>query len=285
MPGQAAVMVVTILLFVSILTILITVFLLIRIHNKKQKNLLKEIDYINMSHEKQLLATQLEIQEQTLQNISREIHDNISISLTLAKLQLNTLDIQNTDAVQKTVLSSVDLISKSISELSDLSKSFNTDAILENGLYNTLKQETEKIKRTGIHQVVFNVTGTPVFMASQKELILFRIAQEALNNVLKHAQASKITVSLCYEPQHLVLGVADNGKGFDLNGIAEERKNKMKAGLSNIQLRATTINGECTINSTPGKGTIICVSTPYDKNDNFGKEILSKLGLVETDRH
>lgn len=198
---------------------------------------------------------------------------------------MNTLDIQNPDAIQKTVLSSVDLISKSIKELSDLSKTFNTEAILANGLYNTLKQEIEKVKRTGIHEVVFNVTGTPVFMASQKELILFRIAQEALNNVLKHAQASKITVSLCYEPMHFVLGVSDNGKGFDYNSITEERKQKMKAGLSNIQIRAATINGDCTINSTPGNGTIICVNAPYDKNDNFGKEILTKLGLTEKEMY
>jgi two-component system, NarL family, sensor kinase len=269
-------------ILVTILLIVILIgFVVIMIFNYKRKQIsyLNSISTIKTDYEKNLLTTQLEIQEQTLQNISREIHDNISISLTLAKLQLNILDIQNPDAVQQTVLSSVDLISKSISELSHLSKSFNTEAILENGLYNTLKQEIEKIKRTGIHQVVFNVTGTPVFMASQKELILFRIAQEALNNILKHADASKITVSLCYEPQLLVLGVADNGKGFDLNGIAEERKNKMKAGLSNIQLRSATINGDCTINSTPGKGTIIYVSTPYDKNDNFGKEILTKLGL------
>jgi two-component system, NarL family, sensor kinase len=116
----------------------------------------------------------------------------------------------------------------------------------------------------------------PLFLDAQKELILFRIAQEALNNVLKHAEAAKITISLCYQPTHLVFCVADNGKGFDQSAINGFRKNNMKAGLTNIQTRAAAINGSCTIDSSPGTGTSVCINVPYEKKDNFSHKSLTQ---------
>jgi two-component system, NarL family, sensor kinase len=261
------ILITVLLIFILIGFVAVIIFLF----RKKQVNYFKDLSRIKNDYEKNLLSAQLEIQEQTLQNISREIHDNISISLTLAKLQLNTLNTADTASIQKLISSSVDLISKSILDLSDLSKSYNTDAIRENGLYNTLKQEIKRIETTGLHHLVFHVTGTPVFLHAQKELIIFRIAQEALNNVLKHAQAPKITVSLCYEPEHLVFCIRDNGIGFNQELVVGDRKTSMKAGLTNIQTRAAAINSKCTIKSSPGNGTIVCVDVPYEKMDNFGK--------------
>jgi two-component system, NarL family, sensor kinase len=261
----------TILTTLLILILLIVLLLALRLIQKKQFSFKKEILSIKLNYEKEILQTQLEIQEQTLQNISREIHDNISISLTLAKLQLNTLSYADVNSLQKTVISSVNLISKSIVELSDLSKSFNTEAIRENGLYNTLRLEIERIERTGLYQTEFKVVGTPVFMQAQKELILFRIAQEVLNNVLKHAQAKKITISLCYEPNRLVLSITDDGKGFNPDLIAADRKKSMRAGLANIKSRASAIDGSAVIQSIPGNGTIICIEVPYKTVDNFDK--------------
>jgi two-component system, NarL family, sensor kinase len=267
--GKANITIIILTTIFLVLLLICFIILILLLYRKKQIIYFKDLAKVKTNYEKNLLTTQLEIQEQTLQNISREIHDNISISLTLAKLQLNTLNTADTDNIQKLVSSSVDLISKSILDLSDLSKSYNTDAIRENGLYNTLKREMERIKRTGLYELAFEVTGTPVFLDAQKELIIFRIAQEALNNVLKHAGAAKITISLCYQPTLLVFCVTDNGKGFDHAAIDGFRKNNMKAGLTNIQTRSAAINSSCTIDSSPGNGTRICVKVPYEKKDDF----------------
>ena len=126
-----------------------------------------------------LTNTQLEIQEETFQNISREIHDNIGLSLTVAKLNLNTLDLNQTKNALAAIESSIELIGHAINDLSDISKGLNSEAIGSLGLLNVLQMELDKIKRSGKYKILLTVDGTPVFMNSQKELILFRVAQEA----------------------------------------------------------------------------------------------------------
>src|SRR6187455_1329952 len=131
------------LLTVTLLILLMAGFIVVLLYfyKKKQIAYLKTIEIINHDHEKNLLKSRVEVQEQTLQNISREIHDNISLSLTLAKLQLNTLDIHDKNKTGQAVSSSVDLLSKSINDLSDLSKSMNADTIAQEGLIDALKNE------------------------------------------------------------------------------------------------------------------------------------------------
>lgn len=215
------------------------------------------------NYERNILKTQLEIQEQTFRDISREIHDNIGLSLTLAKLQLNTIDYRCAGSTTEKVNSSTDLISQAIQDLSDLSKSHNTEAIKSHGLYNTLKAEAEKISRPGKHRIEFTEEGNLFFLDAQKELILYRIAQEALNNILKHAAASRIWIKLKYGTDHVSLSIKDNGKGFNKMEIEERGSGKMNNGLTNIRTRAKMLDGTCIINSNPGKGTLICVTVPY----------------------
>jgi signal transduction histidine kinase len=88
-----------------------------------------------------LLQSQLEIQEQTLKNISQEIHDNIGQALTLVKLNLNTMDFDLNEQSNQKIITSKELISKAINDLRDLSRSLNTDIIADLGLQNAIEQE------------------------------------------------------------------------------------------------------------------------------------------------
>lgn len=257
-----------IILFVIITTIVLLFMLsfiaaVLFLYQKKNIVYFKQLEDVKNNHEKSLLETQLEIQEQTFQNISREIHDNIGLSLTLAKLQLNTIDYTQTPTTIENIASSIDLISKAINDLSDISKSFHSEAIKTNGLYNTLKMETEKINRSGKHLVKFTEEGNIIFLDANKELILYRIAQESLNNILKYANASCIFIKLIYESNHVIFSIEDNGNGFDKDEIEKYRAGKIHTGLSNIRNRTKTLNGTCTIDSSPGNGTIICITAPY----------------------
>ncbi|MBK8310211.1 MAG: hypothetical protein IPL04_04235 [Chitinophagaceae bacterium] len=112
-----------------------------------------------------MLNTQLEIQEQTFQHISREIHDNISLSLTLAKLQLNTLNWEDKETMQEKVESSVVLLSRSICDLSDISKSLNANIITEHGLLKAIDEEVTQLKQAQLFTVEYTCTGNPVFMS------------------------------------------------------------------------------------------------------------------------
>ena len=257
------------IILLIIVTTIIVLFLLsfiaavLFLYQKKSILYYKQLEDVKNNYEKNLLQTQLEIQEQTFQDIGREIHDNIGLSLTLAKLQLNIIDYTLVQKTTENISSSIDLISKAINDLSDISKSLNSEAIKTHGLYNILKLETEKISRSGKHDVEFTEKGNIVFLDSNKELILYRIAQEALNNVLKHGHASCIRIKLVYETQHINLSVEDNGTGFDQNEVEKYRTGKMHTGLNNIRTRTNTLNGICEIKSSPGNGTVISITAPY----------------------
>ena len=231
----------------------------------QKKNILyyKELEDVKNNYDKNLLQTQLEIQEQTFQNISREIHDNIGLSLTLAKLQLNTINYIERKKMTENVDSSIDLISKAIQDLSDISKSLNSELIKNDGFYNTLKNETEKICRSGKYTIEFTEDGNIVFLSAHKELILYRIAQEALNNILKHACADFIWIKLKYEISHISLLIKDNGKGFNQYEIEKYRSSKINNGLINMRTRALMLGGSFTIESSLGKGTSVFVTAPY----------------------
>ena len=159
---------------------------------KKQIIYLKELRKIKSDFEKDLLSAQLEMQEQTFQNISREIHDHICLNLTLAKLNLVTIDHNNKHQFIDNINSSVEILGKSIHELSDISHSMNPEIIESNGLITALELEIEKMKKLNLFQIILSINGNPVYMDSQKELFIFRIIQEAFNNILKHAKAKNV---------------------------------------------------------------------------------------------
>jgi len=257
-----------IILFIASITAML-IFLLCFIaailffYHKKFIHYYQHLESVKNLHEKNILQTKLEIQEQTLLDISREIHDNIGLSLTLAKLQLNTMQYTSNAAIGNSVHSSAELIGKAISDLGDVSKGLNSEAIKSNGLYNTLKTEIEKINRSGNYKAEFTGEGPVVFLTADRELILYRIAQEALNNVLKHAGASSILLSLKYETRQVILSVQDNGTGFDASEIEKKSIDKMRCGLRNIRFRTLSLKGSFAIKSGAGNGTIVSVTIPY----------------------
>ncbi|MEO7922469.1 MAG: ATP-binding protein [Chitinophagaceae bacterium] len=206
----------------------------------------------------------MEIQEQTFQNISREIHDNISLSLTLAKLHLHTLDWKSQETSREKVDSSILLITKSIVELRDISKSLDADIIIQHGLLKAIDEEVCRIRQVGLFTVHYQVNGIPVYMETQKELIIFRIIQESFNNIIKHAHAGNATLILHYYPEILTILVSDDGRGFD-SALTETNK---QSGLKNIETRIKILKGLLDIRSRVGKGTDLLFKIPYDEQGN-----------------
>lgn len=236
--------------------ILVIVFL----HRKKQISYQKKINEIAANYERNLLKTQLEIQEQTSLHISREIHDNINLSLTLAKLYLHTLDWNDKEKSSEKVDSSINLLTNSISQLSDISKNLNADIIIQHGLLKALEDELHRIRQTGMFSLDFELTGTPVYMDHQKELIIFRIVQEAFNNILKHARANKAKLHLNYNLEELTITIIDDGNGFDTSLAGVNRH----AGLKNMETRIKILNGNMQINSQPANGTTLFFTLPFE---------------------
>jgi two-component system NarL family sensor kinase len=256
---------VSLVISLTVILLLLTCFVMsfLFIYQKKQISYFETIEKLKHDHEKDMLKTQLEMQEQTLQHISREIHDNINLSLTLAKLNLNTLDWNHSDKARNKVDSSLLQISKAIVDLSDLSKGMNSELIINQGLIEILKKETDRLKELNMFDLDYVITGNPVFMDSQKELVIFRIIQEAFNNIIKHAGATSIKLSLEYNFDHINVLITDNGRGFCKDAVEQTKNKESRAGLSNMQKRAALFSGRTIIDSMPDSGTNIFVTIPY----------------------
>jgi len=246
-----------------ILVLMAFIITILYFYRKKQIAYEKELETLKLDYEKSLLSTQLEIQEQTFQNVSREIHDHICLNLTLAKLNLVTLDPANNMQLSERVNSSVEILSKSIQELSDISHTMNPELIESYGLIKVLEVEIEKMEKPGLLNIDYRVTGNPIFLNSQKELVIFRIIQEAFNNILKHAKARNVLLELYYSENHIKATIKDDGRGFLQKELNENGTSKPKSGLLNMKKRAILINGICEVTSEINNGTTIHLSIPY----------------------
>lgn len=246
-----------------ILTLSMFIALIIYRYQQKQNRYHRDIEALKISYQNSLLQSQLEIQEQTFQNISREIHDNIGQKLTLAKLHLNTLIYNIEDETAARVNDSINIIGEAITDLSDISRSMNSEVLLNNGLIKALEFETAQFLKSGRYKICFSVTGEPVFLDANTELVLFRITQEALANIIKHADASAIDIRLHYDNTFVTMAINDNGKGFRTD------ENYFGTGLSNMKKRANAIKANLQISSTPNECTQIKIEIPlYEKSNS-----------------
>ncbi|HEY1870146.1 MAG TPA: sensor histidine kinase [Chitinophagaceae bacterium] len=235
---------------------------LVSFNNRRKKKHIDEKLAMQSNFQQELLRTQLEIQEQTLKNISQEIHDNIGQVLSLAKFNLGTIDISQIDKLQQKIDDSKNLVGKSIQDLRDLAKSLDTDYVVQMGLARSIEYELEMIKKTEAFETTFEINGSPYKFDQQTELIVFRIVQETLNNIIKHSKASRILVDLKYDLNNFRISVSDNGQGFPVDKSRENEKPAGGLGIKNMQNRAKLIGAEFNILSKPGEGTLVEISLP-----------------------
>ncbi len=238
------------------LLVAVGIIVLVLVYQKKQSQYLQEKVALQAAFEKEILEAQLDMQEQTLKNIAQEIHDNIGQTLSLAKLNLNTIRPEKENAPEK-IANTKELVSKAIADLRTLSKTLHTEAVLSVGLAEAIAMELQMIQKAGVFETSFRVIGIAAPLDPQKELILFRAVQEALNNAIKHSEATEIIVKLRYAPQELQVMVTDNGKGFEAAGTNPSEG----SGMRNMRNRAKLIGGSLQIDGTKG-GTEIRLTLP-----------------------
>ena len=236
------------------------VIIIVLIYRKRRNNHLKE----KQDMQNTLLQTRLEIQEETFKTISQEIHDNIGQSLSFVKLNLNTID-DTSPATKEKITESKNLLTKTIHDLRDIARSLNPDFINELGLYGALEQQLQLLEKSGEYKTAFIVTGDVYKNDQQRELVVFRIVQELLNNTVKHAAANEVSIAIDYQPEKLSITVHDNGKGFDIDAMQLVQNNN-GLGLRNMHNRMTLIKGSITINSKPIEGTTAIIELPKQVN-------------------
>ena len=229
------------------------------------KKYLHEMSDLKIKYQEETIKAQLEKEEQTLTRISQEIHDNIGQILSLVKLNLNTLCIEGcSDSIINKVTLSKELVGKAIVDLRQLSQSLNSMHLSKGYLSELLKSELDIINRTGVYVAQIDVSGEEKAFSPQKQLIIFRIAQEALNNIIKHAKASHINIIMEYSSELLNLVIKDNGIGFNNTFYEQTNLKNSGTGIGNLYNRAKLIGGKLEINSLKRKGTTVRLLAPID---------------------
>jgi signal transduction histidine kinase len=248
-------------LLIGVLVLIILVCFIIAFimfYQKKRSAHVTEINTVKLKFHQTLLQSQLEIQEQTLQHISHELHDNLGQVASLIKINLNTLQLNDTDKATEKIENTKELTRQLITDIKTLSVSLSSDRIAQTGLAKALEIEAERLNKTGQFEAGFVQEGNMPAIDNDKAVILYRMAQEALNNMVKHSGAKHIIVLLNATENLFTLALSDDGIGFNID---EQIKNG-GAGLLNLQNRAKLINAQLSIQTAPGNGTRITIELP-----------------------
>jgi two-component system NarL family sensor kinase len=245
------------------LALVISIFIFLVLYQKKSYRHMLEKISMQEAFGKEILESRLEMQEQTFLNISQEIHDNIGQILSLVRINISTINPASPEQIVSKVSNSKELLDGAIQDLRDLSKRLNSQYLSHQSLPELLKFQLALIQKTGSFNTSFSAIGQERNFDQDQKLIIFRIAQEVLNNSIKHAKANNLTIMLEYLPDRSVIKISDDGIGFAANEIAEKEKQTKGVGSYNLQYRANLIGGSFRLESKPGHGTKAVLSVPF----------------------
>jgi len=237
--------------FLSLLPLGVAIFFVVQ-NRKNHNHFLSEKELLEHQIENSLLKSRVEIQENTLKTISQEIHDNIGQLLALVKLNLHSAAAKYKD---ETLNETYGLLGQVIADLRNLNKTFNPDYILRDGLLDAIGREVSILNRTKLFNIKFVRDGEIDFIKGEQEVILFRMIQESLHNVVKHADAKNIEIKAQINHESATFSVSDDGIGFNRRQVKSAGM-----GLANLEERARLINAHLEIFSFPGAGTNIIIN-------------------------
>jgi signal transduction histidine kinase len=216
-----------------------------------------ELNEQRLSRQKQITEAVILAQEKERTEIGKELHDNVNQILGASNLYINSA-MTDEGMRQELLERSTELVSNAINEIRKISKSLITPGLNEIGLVESIEDIIDDLRVAGdklaIHLDLQNISEDEI--EDRRKLAVFRIVQEQLNNIVKHAQATLVLIRLSGEQDHIVLTVTDNGIGFD---VGRHRKG---VGITNIISRAELFNGKVEIVSSPGEGCTVTVNLP-----------------------
>ena len=246
----------------TVLGILITLFfvtltavfciLIIRLYIRKIQNYTRVLYQKDIDFQKTLNSAIIETQEQVLNNISRDLHDDAGQQLTAINFSIENLKLDS--PALKADLEPLSLAVGRLAEtVRDISHSLN-DQLSQQNLISAIETEIRRLKKNARLRIRFTLLNAEKVFTTDEKIVIYRIFQECINNTLKHSKAQKLQVSINTMPE-FTMRISDDGKGFDYNG-----NNNGSMGLSNMLKRAGIIGYTLQISSTPGEGTTVLLS-------------------------
>ena len=247
-------------LLLSILIGFILYFIFLH-HRTRQK-----FDWERQQFKQAVLQTEIEIREQTLTHMSRELHDNLGHIASLIKINLNLVSKSIPETDRSKIDDSIDLMKRLIGDIKSLSVSLNSERLATIGLLEAITEDVNRIDKTGQMKMNLETNCEMPSLSKETEIFLYRISQEILNNSLKHSKATACRISIDCVDNIFTLMYSDNGNGFDADTILKDSARSEGSGLKNLNKRCKIIGAEFTIRSAKNAGTVILITLPLKKN-------------------
>ncbi|CAM3601760.1 ATP-binding protein [Elizabethkingia occulta] len=249
---------------IFIVIFIVLILLLLYAYKQRAKSMKQrdELHALAMEKEKQnskisTLTALLEGQEQERGRLARDLHDGLGGLLSGTKHQLSYLDPHQSENIEEGISKSIKQIDGAVEELRRVAHNLMPDLLVKYGLEVAIQEFASRISNNAldIHTEFINYSNS---LSEEKQLIIYRIIQELVNNAIKHADASEIIIQISQEENMLNLTVEDNGKGFDHKGLNV----KKTAGFHNIESRVQFLKGTMNIISELNIGTSIELQIP-----------------------
>lgn len=239
-----------------ILILAITYLLYNRYKLKKQQELNEEIIRQQSIRSKAII----EAEENERTRIAKDLHDGIGQQLSAIKLMTNSLHNEQDETIRKARLETLaQLTDESVKELRSVSHNMMPNALLKLGLSSAIREFVDKISSSGLLKINLEVVGLNNRLEKTTETVLYRVIQELVNNIIKHANANKLDIQIInHDNETLNVVVEDNGQGFDTTKVISFSG----IGLKNMISRIEYLNGTIDFDSTPGKGTTVIIDIP-----------------------
>lgn len=255
--GKTEIIITIILFNLFFILFIVGIIIFIKQYKMKKKEHYAMLQFQKEEHQKELLTNQIEIQNQTMQYIGREIHDNVGQKLTLASLYTQQLAFENkAPHIYENIENISKIINDSLSELRELSKSLTSDSIRENNLVELISLECAGVNKTKKCKVEFDYEQNFTTLNYEQKSILLRICQEFIQNSLKYSNCKLIHIRLKSVDQSIQFELKDDGIGFDIH------QDSKGIGLENIKKRTILLNGTFELSSNLNQGTRLFITIP-----------------------
>lgn len=252
--GKTELLITLILFNIFFVLFVAAIMVYIRKYKQRKKEYLIEIEIKNEIHQKELLATQLEIQQATMQQIGRELHDNIGQKLTLVSLYTQQLLYENkVPEVSERIEQVSQIINQSLQDLRSLSKTLTDDNISQKEIVTLIQEEVDNTNSFKKCKVNFKHNFENLDLDFVQKNMLLRITQEFIQNSIKHSRCKNIFIDLNTSDESFwELNIKDDGVGFDRSRITSNG-----IGLTNMKNRAEIIGADFSLESQKNMGTTL----------------------------
>jgi signal transduction histidine kinase len=255
--GETEYLLITIIFNFLFLLFIVAIISYVWQYKRKKREHIFAIQNQQDVHQKELLSIQLEMQQKTMQEIGREIHDNIGQKLTLASLYIQNLLYENKKQEDSGNIESIsNIINDSLADLRQLSKTLTDDTIASKTLVSLLQLECQKINNLKKCVFTYDKKIQSSEVTYHIKSMLLRITQEFIQNSLKHANCKSIKLNLKQASDLIIIELSDDGRGFDVS-----KTNSLGIGLQNMKKRTEAIGGQFDLESN-NTGTSLTIKLP-----------------------